>query len=304
MMAGNDKAPHFELDLTALNIDEPLAESAMLAQQWSEDLCVSCSSYHGAWQVLRLLGALNSMRSDDDFLVPQLDAAISSGASSILISGAADYALQARIAAVALRHNTKPRITVIDQCATPLELNRWYATRMGMDVELVQDNILDYQNPREFDLVCTHSFLCFFTEAEREKLVDVWWRCLAAGGAVLTAQRARPNDNSLRHGFTASQATSLAQRTFRLAADQFDQFGIDPEWARDRAKEYAEGRSTYLIRDSKQLGQLFLQQGFELEQFSLPGSAQLEKDIPSTPTQASHQRWRILARKPGIQNTL
>lgn len=299
-MARNGNFPTTEIDITSLDINEPLAESAVLAQQWSKDLCTDCGSYHGAWQILRLLGALNSMRSDDDFLVSQLDAAIASGASKILVSGAADYALQARIAAVADRHNATPQVTVVDRCKTPLELNRWFASRTGMNLEVIQGDILEFRNPGKFDLVCTHSFLSFFSENERKKLTGVWWDCLVPGGAVLTAQRARPNDTSLRHGFSDSQATSLGQRAERLAIEQYDQLGIDPEQARRLAVDYAINRSTYLVRNSEQLRQLFLQQGFELEVFAPPGGAQFEKDIPSTPTESSHCRWRILARKPDI----
>lgn len=298
-MVNHNNSQCDKFDIASLNIDEPLAESAMLARQWSKTLCTDCGSYHGAWQILRLLGTLNSMRSDDDFLVRQLDAAIAGGAGRILVSGAADYALQARIAAVAKRHNTRPKITVIDRCETPLELNGWYATRTGMDVELVQGDILDYRSPGNFDLVCTHSFLCFFNENDRKKLVNVWWDCLAPAGVVLTAQRARPNDTSLRHGFSDSQAASLGQRAYRQAVEQYDQLGIEPEEARCLAVDYATNRSTYLVRNSEQLSRLFLQQGFELDRFALPDGGQLEKDIPSTPTQSGHRRWRILARKPG-----
>lgn len=270
----------------------------MLAQQWSETLCSGCASYHGAWQVLRLLGVLNSMRSDDDFLLTQLNNAIGSGARKILISGAADYALQARIAAVAKRHKITPQITVVDLCETPLQLNRWYAARVGIEVDLVQDNILNFDKPDHFDLVCTHSFLPFFDADGRKQLVKVWWQCLAPGGAVLTAQRTRPNDTSERHGFTRSQTDALGQRAYDLATEKYAQLGIEPKQARHLAIEYALGRSTYVLRDSEQLRRLFLSQGFELEQFTLPDHGQLEKDVPSTPTKPGHQRSRILARKP------
>lgn len=297
-MAGQIDSPRAKFDFAALDIREPLAESALLAHQWSEALCNECGSYHGAWQILRLLGVLNSMRSDDDFLITQLDSAIGNGARKILVSGAADYALQARIAAVAKRHNATPRITVIDLCGTPLKLNRWYATWSGMDVELLQEDILDYRNPNHFDLVCTHSFLPFFNPDERRTLLGVWWDCLAPGGAVLTAQRTRPDDTSSRHGFTKDQADALGQRAYDLAFGPNNRFEIDPEQARALAVGYALGRSTYVIRDSKQLRGLFLHQGFELEQFTLPGHDQLEKDAPSTPTKPDHRRTRILARKP------
>ena len=96
-MTVRNKSPLAKFDIASLDIHEPLAESAMLARQWSKTLCNACESYHGAWQVLRLLGVFNSIRTDDDFLIRQLDEAIGSGAGRILISGAADVAQQARM---------------------------------------------------------------------------------------------------------------------------------------------------------------------------------------------------------------
>ncbi|MGB7451457.1 MAG: class I SAM-dependent methyltransferase, partial [Lysobacterales bacterium] len=251
-MAGQINPLQAKLDMVSLDIQEPLAESAPLARQWSETLCRGCGSYHGAWQTLRLLGVLNSMRSDDDFLVTQLDIAIGGGARKILISGAADYALQARVAAVAKRHKITPRLTIADLCETPLKLNRWYATRTGMDVDIFQGNILNYRKPDHFDLVCTHSFLPFFNMDERRKLLGVWWDCLSPGGAVLTAQRTRPSNTSSRHGFTDAQADALGQRAYDRAEEQFDRLGIAPKLARRLAVDYATGRSTYVFRDSEQ----------------------------------------------------
>jgi SAM-dependent methyltransferase len=287
-----------DFDIKTLKIEEPLAESAMLARNWSNSLCDSCASYHGAWQILRVLGVLNSMRSDDDFLISQLNLAIGNGARKILISGAADYALQARIAAVANRHEVSPEITVVDLCKTPLKLNRWYAKHHEMKLKVVHENILKYRQTGYFDLVCTHSFLPFFSPENRVELLKTWWDCLAPGGAVLTAQRVRPNDDSDRHGFSEQQTEAFGQRAYDLARAQYAQLNIEPQQARQLALGYARGRSTYVIRDKNQLTHLFLQQGFELEQFAAPGDGQLHKDLPSTPTQSGHHRMRILARKP------
>jgi SAM-dependent methyltransferase len=303
-MADHHISPPAAWNISALDFNEPLAESAMLALQWSNTRCNDCASYHGAWQILRLLGVLNSMRSDDDFLFRQLDTAIGKGARRILISGAADYALQARIAAVARRHRATPQITVVDRCETPLELNRWYAVRTGMDTRLLSTDILKYRNPDRFDLVCTHSFLCFFAPDDRKKLARIWWDCLAPGGAVLTAQRIRPDETSALHGFSDAQTEAMGERAYRLADEQYDLLGIEPAHARSLAVNYAATRSTHTIRDSEQLSMLFSQQGFELEHFAPPGKQQPEKDIPSTPAASGHHRWRILARKPAVQNIL
>jgi SAM-dependent methyltransferase len=287
-----------EFDPACSDLHEPLAESAMLALEWSKNLCSTCGSYHGAWQLLRLLGVFNSMRSDDDFLIRQLFVELGAGARKILVSGAADYALMARISAVAKQVGVAPQITVVDLCRTPLELNRWYAEYSGMDVELLCGDILDLVRPGRFDLVCTHSFLCFFDKSQREKLATVWWDCLAPGGAVITAQRVRPDDPSERHGFTATQISELGERAYQLAVEQFSDLQLDPDLARSLAEDYAADRNTYVIQDSGELGRGFSGQGFLLEHFATPAGDQPEKDTPSTPTGSGHHRWRILARKP------
>jgi len=282
---------------------EPLAESAPLALDWSKSLCDGCGSYHGAWQVLRLLGVMNSMRSDDDFLLPQLAGLIGEGARSILVSGAADYAFLARILAASGARANSLEITVADRCETPLELNRWYAHRAGLEIATWRGEILQYDNPGAFDLVCTHSFFGFFNARGRKALVTSWWDCLASGGAVLTAQRTRPHDPDSRHGFSRSQSDNLGARAFRLAEDRFEQLGIDPGYARSLAVAYASDRESYTIRDEGHLRRIFLEQGFELEHFAPPDRNQAEKDIPSVPTAPSTFRWRILARKPPGQNS-
>jgi SAM-dependent methyltransferase len=275
----------------------------MLAHEWSQSLCMesgddaTCSWYHGSWQLLRLLGVFNSIRSDDDFFLPALDAAISSGARKFLISGAADYALLARIKAVSASHNVSPEVTVVDHCPTPLKLNRWYAERTGLEIKTICGNILDLLAPGEFDVTCTHSFLCFFNAADRQKLAARWWDCLAPGGSVITAQRARPKDDNPRIGYSSDQVAILANRARDLAREQFDQFHIDPEAAAALAKGYATHHWTYLIRQADELRDLFQSQGFEMEHFAPPGGGQHEADTPGTPNKTGTNRWRILARK-------
>ncbi len=67
------------------------------------------------------------------FFQAELDNAFRRGITRILISGAADYALLARIVTMASRHNATPEITVLDRCETPLRLNSWYAKHVVAD---------------------------------------------------------------------------------------------------------------------------------------------------------------------------
>jgi hypothetical protein len=292
------------LETVSEDFFEPLAESALLARQWAQSSChddgenPGCGWYHGSWQVLRLLGVFNSIRSDDDFIFRELDKALGNGATRFLISGAADYALLARITKSASRHKVTPEITVVDQCETPLKLNRWYARRKGLDIHTQQTNILRYENPGRFDLVCTHSFLCYFDQAQRSRLAAVWWACLADGGAILTAQRTRPHDTESRIAYTPQQARALGDRAFYLAEEQFGQLGIDPQLSRELALGYATNHWTHLIRHPGELKRLFQNQGFVFEHFAPPDERQFVSDTPGTPNLADTCRWRILARKP------
>ena len=79
-------------------------EAIALALAESSRLCAGnpfgdCSWYHASWPVLKGLGVFISLKSDDDFLLPQLRAAIAGGSRRILISGTADAGMLARIAA-------------------------------------------------------------------------------------------------------------------------------------------------------------------------------------------------------------
>lgn len=270
----------------------------MLALEWARQHCGECEHYHGAWQLLRLLGLFNSMRSDDDFLVPALVAEMRAGAHQFLVSGAADYAFLARIAAAAGSLGITPTVTIVDHCRTPLELNQWYAQRANLNVHIVQRDVLHFEADQQYDLVCTHSFLCFFPEQDRRQVAARWWQWLAPGGAVLTAQRARPNETSLRHGYTDEQAKALAERAHRAAAEQPTKLALTPDQLRDLALQYAQSRRTWTVRDKDHLRDVFSRQGFVLEHFGIAERARLAFDIPSTPTHPEHHRWRILARKP------
>lgn len=286
-------------------IDEPLAESAMLARDWAREHCVQagygqtgCAWYHGAWQALRLFGVFQSIRSDDEFILPALTSMLTEGVRRILISGAADYALLARVVAAAGARRGDLRVTVVDRCATPLKLNAWYGERAGIAVDVVQGDILEFDAPGAFDLVCTHSFICFFAPGDRQRLLQQWWACLAPGGRVLTAQRARTEDHLPVIRYSGHEVEQLAARAYQLAGTQGSMAGFSPELVRDLAIGYGANHWTYLVRTPQSIRDLFEDQGFELETFTSPGNHQKVVDRPGTPNQAGSVRWRVLARRP------
>jgi hypothetical protein len=122
-----------------------------------------CGWYHASLPTMRLLGVFDSPGCDDDFLLPAFEAEFARGATRVLVSGCADAAMLARVAAC-LPSAAAIEIVVLDRCRTPLELCRDYAASHGLHVELVHRDILDYE-AAPFDLICTHSFLSFFDAA-------------------------------------------------------------------------------------------------------------------------------------------
>lgn len=298
-------------DASAMALYEPLAVSAPLALDWSKSFCQparhqdrgpgtenGCDWYHGSWQMLRSLGLFHSIRSDDDFFLAKLQQEIEAGARRILVSGAADYALQARIMAVAGSNRETISLTVLDRCATPLKLNDWYAAQLGVKIETAQCDVLDYQSTEPFDLICTHSFLCFFDAISRQKLISNWQDMLRPGGAIMTAQRVRTADREAIICYDEAQIAGLIQSARDLVAAPGGPRDITPDLAGQLARGYAMNHWTHLIASAEALRAPFEECRLELEVFEPPGGDQPILDVPGTPNPQGSERWRILARKP------
>jgi 2-polyprenyl-3-methyl-5-hydroxy-6-metoxy-1,4-benzoquinol methylase len=257
----------------------------------------SCAWYHGSWPVLRALGAINSPGSDDDFLLRALADGFARGARRVLVSGAADAGMLARVTSV-LPCGRDVRITVLDRCRTPLELGRRHAEALGMSIDTVCADILDHEADGEYDLICTHSFLTFFPPEARRRLLRRWWRLLRTGGSVVTAQRVRPGESAAITRFLPEDIARLADAAERGAQTFGDYAGVDPAQARALALGYGERHHTYLIVSSEELQSLFLAAGFRLEEFAPPPEERQRLDRSGAPANAHSGRWRILAAKP------
>lgn len=277
-------------------------EAIALALAEAPRLCAGnptgdCAWYHGSWPVLKGLGVFISLKSDDDFLLPQLQAAIAGGARRILVSGTADAGMLARIA-VCLPDAPELDITVLDCCATPLALCRQYAGLAGFAIRTVRADILDYRDAGGFDLICTHSFLTFFDAAARRRLVSQWFDLLRPGGVVLTAQRVRPGETEAVTRYPPAEVAALQDTAERLARTLGDALGVDAVQARRSAWLYATHHCTHLIASEAQLREPFDQAGFSLEHFAPPPADAPVSDVPGAPGNHQAARWRILARKP------
>jgi SAM-dependent methyltransferase len=283
---------------------EALADAARSAHSLAARHCQpaegadpGCAWYHGSWPVLRALGLFHSLRSDDDFLVPAIAAAIRDGARRVLVSGAADAGILARVLAACPAGVTLD-ITVLDRCGTPLELNRRYAARFGLDIATLREDILGHAPARPYDLVCTHSFLTFFDADDRQRLVRRWFELLTPGGSVVTAQRVRPGEKELITRYPQAEVAALADHAEHLAEVAGAGIGVAPERARQLALAYASLHRTHLIENADLLRAPFDAAGFELRTFAPPAADAPIADRPGAPGNAQACRWRIHARKP------
>jgi SAM-dependent methyltransferase len=251
-----------------------------------------CGWYHASLPTLRLLGVFDSPGSDDDFLLPAFSAELARGATRILVSGCADAAMLARIAAC-LPAGGEHEIVVLDRCRTPLELCRDYADRHGLAIQTVRSDILDYQ-AEPFDLVCTHSFLSFFDGAGRDRLARVWWRLLRPGGCAITAQRVRIGAAPALIGYGEAEALALAEDAARRAAEREPETGLSVSAARACADAWTRNYFAHVIGSEADLRAPFAAAGFLLEHCAAGPDA----DRPGTPRRNAGSRWRIIARRP------
>jgi SAM-dependent methyltransferase len=285
-------------------VDEPLAESAPLAWEKAPALCwrdpetgVGCEAYHRAWQYRRLLGLITTVGTDGDFLLERFSSLARGGAHRrVLVAGTADYGMLAHLAAAYRSEGAPLEVTVVDRCATPLMLNRWYGERRSLPVETLQANLLDLPIGRAFDLVCTHSLFGRLTKEDRERVVGAWHAQLRPGGLVLTTQRIRPGaaTSVLVLDENAARAVGAAAEN---AARAFPVPGPSPEELGRVVAEEVRGRVSHLLRAQEEALDPFVRQGFTIEEARVPDADQRGRDRPASLAGSDSHRLQIVARR-------
>jgi hypothetical protein len=288
-------------------IEEPLLESAPLARQLALRLCQidpatgdSCAWIHGFWQYLRLLGLASTPGLHAGFFSDALKGCAGTAARPrVLISGAADYSMLAVVVQAFREVAVRPDITVVDQCETPLMLNRWLADREGFDVTTVHSNIFEYTEARPFDAVCTHSFLSELPSERWPVLLGKWRRLLRPGGAAITVNRVRPGDSSTAIGFSPEQAGAFRAAILEKAQFLGRTWQGDPQELARQAETYMSRRRTYAIRSRADVVALFEGAGFTLGSLACgPITVGVQHGVsgPTTPGNADYAR--IVAHRP------
>lgn len=245
-----------------MTTEEPLHESAPLAHAWSEQHCVDCDWYHGAWQYLRLAGVITGMKAEAQFFQTAFrDLAHAGGNTRVLVAASADSGMLAQVIAGYRAAGIDPEITVVDRCETPLRVNQWYARRFGIEPTLCRDDILAFEPSKAFDVICTHSFFSFVPPDQHVDLVRSWRTLLRPGGHVVTSQSVRPNYPEDRIHFTARQAEDFGARAAEAGAF------IDAPM-RELATRFARHKSGFVVRGEDELRQALTGGGFNLLHFA------------------------------------
>ncbi len=285
-------------------LHEPVLLSAPLAYRVARDICRKdpasgrdCSWYHGVWQYLRALDILTVPQDHADFFFDALQALVRGGGyGRVLISGSADYAMLAHVLWAYGKTNAVADVTVVDICETPLVLSQWYAKTISAAIKTQASDILDYDTQTPFDVICTHSFLGYFTPASRRDLIAKWRQLLRPGGKVLTVNRIRPSVGAGVMGFTPEQARRFRETVLREAENWRDVLGVAPEELADLAETYTERLRVHPVRSREELVNLFEDGGFTVEHFDSGGVAGRVDEPLSGPTAPGNADYaRIVA---------
>lgn len=265
-------------------LPDHLAEAARLAHELSHEHCRgsagdpgACQPYHAAWPLLRLLGSITGAMTDRDFFAAEYaKVARAAPNAKVLISGAADHCILEQVLRAFRGIGAEPRVTVIDACRTTLELNRWYAARVGAQVETAVRDIRDHEHPTAFDLITTHSVLSFVPEPEYAGLFARWRASLSEAGKLVYAQGIRPNyTGPTDYSLGPSEIEHFVERV----RDDFRRFDGECHFGADEverlARGFAHAKRLLVIRGAGAIEQALRANGFVTESLQVVDRAGL-----------------------------
>ena len=175
---------------------EPLDRLARFSWDWAPLLCDpehGCCDYHRVWSLVRLLQKDGVLPAGKDFFQRHFASLIENDRRRVLISGSADTGLMALVYTTFKALNATPEIVLVDRCKTTVIQNRILASYLGLEADIRQGDIRNI-NCEPVDAVIAHSFLIFFPQPARQKVIDAWGRVLNPGGKVLMSTTIAQHD--------------------------------------------------------------------------------------------------------------
>jgi 2-polyprenyl-3-methyl-5-hydroxy-6-metoxy-1,4-benzoquinol methylase len=271
-------------DRAALELSAPLARRLAAARcRVDPETGRSCAWYHGLWQYLRLFELVETPRYHAAFFREALAALPERRDPAILVSGAADYSMAAHVVAGCRELGRAPKVTVLDRCETPLQLNRWYAERAGIAIETRCLDVLACEESGQFDGIFTHAFLGRFPPAQRAVLFTKWRQLLRPGGAVATVTPVRPGDEQVA-GFDARGAEALRETVRGIATAWRGALDVAPATLADEAWRYAQMHRVHPVRSAGELHELLEAAGLRVARLEHVASLASMLGVPRGPT--------------------
>jgi 2-polyprenyl-3-methyl-5-hydroxy-6-metoxy-1,4-benzoquinol methylase len=140
---------------------------------------------------------------------------IAGGLRKILIAGSADTGLLALVARAGANHGAE--IAVLDICKTPVELCRRLASQWSMQIETRQQDLLELEDRRKFDLVLVHGTLHFISADSRiDALTRIHRALRPEGRLVLMFNTSKPSTVDIDDKFHIAYAETVLGELKRL----------------------------------------------------------------------------------------
>lgn len=204
--------------MTRVEVEVDVIAQARHAAAVAPLLCAptGCAWYHGVWPALRALGVVASPQRHERFFARALRTAPTSGHRlRVLVTGAADGGM----AEVVLAAVPDAQVTMVDRCATAVEVAVDTARRRGSDADGLVADLLDPPGDTGvFDVVVTHGLFGITPAPERGTLARTWSDLLVTGGRLVTTTSLSGPDATDPVTFTADAADGFAARVAALAA--------------------------------------------------------------------------------------
>jgi len=275
--------------------NETLAECALQAPRLAAAYCDherGCRLHHAVWPTLRLLELVGSPGAPEDipFWRRVLGAISSASEPRVLLSGASDHGFLELIYGLLAEAAIRAKLSLVDRCETPLRLNRWYAERAGIDLEIFQSDILSFAPEQPFDAVLAHAFIDQLPSDQWPTLLAKWRELLRPGGYLVSLNRVRsaPEAEAERAAVAApiDAAAMISRRNLELPPSLW----LPTELAQD-VERYWRGRRPTPFRTQGEIVALFENAGFSIdvaeEAFAIVAGRSLSRS----------RRLRLLARK-------
>lgn len=271
-------------------IDEQIRDFARLAWKTAPSTCLGdrdlehgCAWYHGIWPWLRMVDVVTAPTDHANFYAKFLGAfAREKNRERVLVSGGAD---QSTLAHVIGAYEGQPlQATALDRCDTPLALCRLLAEQTGRSVTTTASDILEYNPPQRYDVICTHSFLGYFSTETRPRLFAKWHQLLRPGGTLVFINRLRPWAETDRVGFAPDQVKIFVERAVAAVEKHSSAIDLSSSEMANAARLYAERKWAHPMRTREELVGYLEGAGFRVEHFEVGQVEGRSAGYPSGPT--------------------